>query len=151
MRSAPYARKSRWLYICLHTTVYLIFNHIFVCINHWDTFNFGDKWYAQRFIGFTYEKLKLKVQTEDGIIYIWNKSMRPRFNFVFDLQINNSEIFWYKKGVHTCIFSRKLHVILSIVSFFMLHNLHRISIHSILMVYKTKLMVLSLTHIPIDI
>ena len=52
--------------------LYLISNHIFVCINHKDTFQSDNKWCAQRIIEFTDEKLKTKVQIEDGFIYIMN-------------------------------------------------------------------------------
>ena len=47
-----------------------------------------------RIIEFTDEKLKPKVQIEDGFINIII-SVRPHFNSVFDLQINNSD---------TCLF-----------------------------------------------
>ena len=43
--------------------LYLISNHIFVS---------DDKWCAQRIIEFTDEKLKPKVQIEDGFIYVMN-------------------------------------------------------------------------------
>ena len=52
--------------------LYLISNHIFVCINHKDTFKSGNKWCAHRIIEFTDEKLKPKVQIEVGFIYILN-------------------------------------------------------------------------------
>ena len=42
-------------------------------------------------IEFTDEKLKPKVQIEDGFIYSMNYSVGPHFNSVFDLQINYSE------------------------------------------------------------
>ena len=50
--------------------LYLISNRIFVCINHRDTFYSNNKWCAQKIIEFTDEKLKPKVQIEDGFIYI---------------------------------------------------------------------------------
>ena len=46
-------------------------NHIFVHFNHYDTF-YGNKGCAQRFIKFTDENLKPKVQIEDEFIYIMN-------------------------------------------------------------------------------
>ena len=41
-------------------------------------------------IAFTDEKLKPKFQIKDEFIYIMNYSVRPHFNSVFDLQIDNS-------------------------------------------------------------
>ena len=67
---------------------YLISNHIFVYI----IFCSDNKWCAQRLIEFTDENLKPKIQNEDEFIYIMNKSVRPHFHSVFNLQINNSEI-----------------------------------------------------------
>ena len=45
---------------------------LYVCINHKDTFYSDNKWCEQRIIQFTDEKLKTKVQIEDGFIYIMN-------------------------------------------------------------------------------
>ena len=73
---------------------YLLSNHIFVCFNQKDAFLSDNKWFAQRMIEFTDRKLKPKVH-EDGFIYIIKKSMRPHFNSVFDLQINNSETYLF--------------------------------------------------------
>ena len=74
MRSTPFARKSGCLHICLQNEVcfYLISNHNFVWINHKDTCKSDNKWWAQRIIEFTDEKLKPKVQIEDRFIYIMN-------------------------------------------------------------------------------
>ena len=67
-------RSRFFLHIYLHFifVFYLISNHIFVYINHKDTCNSDNKWCAQRIIEFTDEKLKLKVQIEDGFIYSMN-------------------------------------------------------------------------------
>ena len=71
MRSSAFARKSGCLHIGLHM-FYLISYHICVCINHTDTCQSDNKWCAQRIIEFTDEKLKPKVQIEDGFIYSTN-------------------------------------------------------------------------------
>ena len=65
MRSAPFARK---LLFTQGTSCSILY----VCINHKDTFYSDKKWCAQRIIHFTDEKLKTKVQIEDGFIYIMN-------------------------------------------------------------------------------
>ena len=94
MRSALVARKSVYIFVYIMKFVlYLISNHIFVCINHKDMFKSNIKWCAQRIIKFTDEKLKPKVQIKDGFFYIMNLSVSPHFNSVFDLQINNSGTF----------------------------------------------------------
>ena len=51
---------------------YLISKHIFVCISHKGTFQSDNTLCAQRIIEFPDEKLKPKVQIEDGVIYILN-------------------------------------------------------------------------------
>ena len=70
MRSAPFARKLRCLHICLHKELRVL--SYYVCINHKNTFYSDNKWCAQRIIQVTDEKLKTKVQIEDGFIYIMN-------------------------------------------------------------------------------
>ena len=47
--------------------------------NHYDTFYSNNKGCAQKFIMFTDENLKPKVQIEDEFIYIMNKSVRAAF------------------------------------------------------------------------
>ena len=75
MRSAPDLQGSRDVYIFVYImkfVLYLISNNFFVSINHKDTFESDNKWCAQSIIEFTDEKLKPKVQIEDGFIYIMN-------------------------------------------------------------------------------
>ena len=67
-RSAPLG-VGRVLYIFVYITLSLTSNHIVVHFNHYDSDNKGC---AQRFIEFTDENLKPKVQIEDEFIYIMN-------------------------------------------------------------------------------
>ena len=53
--------------------LYLISNHIFVCINHKDTFYSDYKWCAQRILEFTDEKLKPKIQIEYDRVYLYHE------------------------------------------------------------------------------
>ena len=74
-RDPCHLQGSRVVYIFVYITksvFYLISNHIFVYINHEDTFYSVNKWCAQRFIEFIDEKLKPKVQIEEEFIYIMN-------------------------------------------------------------------------------
>ena len=67
--------KKSVVYIFVYVTKYvfsLTSNHIFVHFNHYDTFYSDNKACAQRFIKFTDENLKRKVQIEDEFIYIMN-------------------------------------------------------------------------------
>ena len=70
LRSAPLG-GSRVVYITKYI-ISLTSNHIFVHFNHYDTFYSDNKGCAQRFINFTDENLKRKVQIEDEFIYIMN-------------------------------------------------------------------------------
>ena len=63
-------------------TISLTSYHMFVYFNYYDTFLSDNKGCAQRFIEFTDENLKSKVQIEDEFIFIMNKSMRSHFNSV---------------------------------------------------------------------
>ena len=62
-----------YLFVYINMSVFcLISNHIFVYINHYDTFYSNNTSCAYSLIEFKNEKLKLKIQTEDRFIHIMN-------------------------------------------------------------------------------
>ena len=65
-------QQSRIVYIfayIIQSVFYLLSNHGFVYINRMDTFYSDNKWCAQRFIEYSDEKLRPKVQTKDEFFY----------------------------------------------------------------------------------